>query len=129
MGLLEDLFKQIGDFIQEKPKKENNDVSISEKVKEIAKEVKSTDGSSNNIGSSLNSSESGSSIANSLTSGETSNSYIQSENIKELVEKKYNLVDSQNKLKGNLFTKLINNANEIIGDANRKKGNTKIKYN
>lgn len=88
MGLLEDLFKQIGDFIQEKPKKENNDVSISEKVKEIAKEVKSTDGSSNNIGSSLNSSESVSSIANSLTSGETSNSYIQSENIKELVEKK-----------------------------------------
>ncbi len=129
MRLLEDLFKQIGDFIQEKPKKENNDVSISEKVKEIAKEVKSTDGSSNNIGSSLNSSESVSSIASSLTSGETSNSYIQSENIKELVEKKYNLVDSQNKLKENLFTKLINNANEIIGDANRKKGNTKIKYN
>ena len=35
-------------------------------------------------------------------------------------------IDGRNKLKGVLFTGLINNTNDIIDNANTKKANTKI---
>ncbi len=49
------------------------------------------------------------------------------DDIKKSVKKKYQTIDGENKLVGNLFGKLINNTNEIIGEANTKKENTNLK--
>ena len=45
---------------------------------------------------------------------------------KNQIKRKYNTLDAENKLKGVLFSKLINNTNDIIGNANNKKENTKF---
>lgn len=50
----------------------------------------------------------------------------QLQDIKNSIKKKYKTIDGENKLVGNLYGKLINNANDIIGDANTKKENTNL---
>ena len=42
------------------------------------------------------------------------------------IKRKYKNVDGENKLKGALFTGLIEDTNEVIDNANTKKENTKI---
>lgn len=69
--------------------------------------------SSNNTGSSSN-------ISSSVSSN-------QLQNIKNSIKKKYKTIDGENKLIGNLYIKLINNTNDIIGEANTKKENTNLK--
>lgn len=68
---------------------------------------------SNNTGSSSN-------ISSSVSSN-------QLQNIKNSIKKKYKTIDGENKLIGNLYIKLINNTNDIIGEANTKKENTNLK--
>lgn len=65
-------------------------------------------------------------------SGSTSDNNISTnfnkkDEIKESLKKKYKMIDGENKLVGNMFSKLIDNTNDIIGDANAKKENTNIK--
>mgnify|MGYP004615052565 CR=1 FL=1 len=65
-------------------------------------------------------------------SGSTSDNNISTnfnkkDEIKESLKKKYQMIDGENKLVGNMFSKLISNTNDIIGDANAKKENTNIK--
>lgn len=93
MGLLDDLFRQIGDFW----------------------------GSS----SKSNSKNTISSSSSSISSG-VSGTGITKEERKNQIKRKYNTLDAENKLKGVLFSKLINNTNDIIGNANNKKENTKF---
>lgn len=92
MGILDDLFKQIGDFLGGSSKSNTS-----------------------NETSSLNS------VSNSITS-----TGITKEERKNQIKRKYNTLDAENKLKGVLFSKLINNTNDIIGNANNKKENTKF---
>lgn len=92
MGLLDDLFRQIGDFLGGSSKSNTP-----------------------NETSSLNS------VSNSITS-----TGITKEERKNQIKRKYNTLDAENKLKGVLFSKLINNTNDIIGNANNKKENTKF---
>lgn len=105
MGILDDLFRQIGDFLGGSSKSDAK--SVSENAKNVASNIGRTDGMSASNG--------------------TLSSNIQSLSSKELLNQRYSTIDTQNKIKGVLFDKLINNANEIIGDANKKKANTKIK--
>ena len=49
------------------------------------------------------------------------------DNIKKSLKKKYQTIDGENKLVGNLFGKLINNTNEIIGEVNTERENTNLK--
>lgn len=97
MGLLDDLFRQIGDFWGSSSKSNNK----------------------NTISSSSSSSSS------SISSG-VSGTGITKEERKNQIKRKYNTLDAENKLKGVLFSKLINNTNDIIGNANNKKENTKF---
>lgn len=93
MGLLDDLFRQIGDFWGSSSKNNNK----------------------NTISSS----------SSSISSG-VSGTGITKEERKNQIKRKYNTLDAENKLKGVLFSKLINNTNDIIGNANNKKENTKF---
>lgn len=93
MGLLDDLFRQIGDFWGNSSKSNNK----------------------NTISSS----------SSSISSG-VSGTGITKEERKNQIKRKYNTLDAENKLKGVLFSKLINNTNDIIGNANNKKENTKF---
>lgn len=45
--------------------------------------------------------------------------------IKSILEYKYKNVDSKGKLKGTLFTKILDNINETINEANTEKVKTK----
>lgn len=92
MGLLDNLFRQIGDLWSGSGK---NDTS-----------------------STFSSSNSG--------SDNVSSTGITNEERKNQIKRKYNTLDAENKLKGVLFSKLINNTNDIIGNANNKKENTKF---
>lgn len=56
-----------------------------------------------------------------------STNFNKKDEIKESLKKKYQMIDGENKLVGNMFSKLISNTNDIIGDANAKKENTNIK--
>ena len=49
-----------------------------------------------------------------------------SEKERESLNQMYKNVDGENKLKGNLFSKLIKETNEVINKANTTKQNTKI---
>ena len=46
--------------------------------------------------------------------------------MRESLNQMYKNVDGENKLKGNLFSKLIKETNEVINKANTTKQNTKI---
>jgi hypothetical protein len=71
---------------------------------------------------------SGTSSGSSSTSSNTISANLNKmDDIKKSVKKKYQTIDGENKLVGNLFGKLINNTNEIIGEANTKKENTNLK--
>ncbi len=93
MGLLDGLFRQIGDF---------------------------WGGSSKN-----NSTKTNDSISNAISNNPSSTGITNEERRKQ-IKRKYNTLDAENKLKGVLFNKLINNTNDIIGIANNKKENTKF---
>lgn len=67
---------------------------------------------------------SGSGSTNNVTSFGNSG---QLKDIKSSLKQKYKTIDGENKLVGNLFGKLINNTNDIIGEANTKKENTNLK--
>ena len=71
-------------------------------------------------GTSSNNTCSSSNISSSVSSN-------QLQNIKNSIKKKYKTIDGENKLIGNLYIKLINNTNDIIGEANTKKENTNLK--
>lgn len=58
--------------------------------------------------------------------GLLSNQKMMEEQRKKQIKKKYNMLDAEDKLKGVLITKLINNTNDIIDSANVKKENTKF---
>ena len=94
MGLLDDLFRQIGDFWGSSSKSNNKNTT--------------------------------SSSSSSISSG-VSGTGITKEERKNQIKRKYNTLDAENKLKGVLFSKLINNTNDIIGEANTKKENTNLK--
>ena len=70
----------------------------------------------------------GDSSSNNSSSGSSSNTWTGSTgvsgNVSNSLKTKYKNVDGQNKLKGVLFTGLINNTNDIIDNANTKKANT-----
>lgn len=72
----------------------------------------------------------GDSSSNNSSSGSSSNTRTGSTgvsgNVSNSLKTKYKNIDRQNKLKGVLFTGLINNTNDIIDNANTKKANTKI---
>ena len=72
----------------------------------------------------------GDSSSNNSSSGSSSNTRTGSTgvsgNVSNSLKTKYKNIDGQNKLKGVLFTGLINNTNDIIDNANTKKANTKI---
>ncbi len=48
------------------------------------------------------------------------------ENVRKSLNKGYSNIDAQGKLKGNLFSKLMNEINETINNVNTRKQNTKI---
>mgnify|MGYP004659434713 CR=1 FL=1 len=58
--------------------------------------------------------------------GLLSNQKMMEEQRRKQIKKKYNMLDAEDKLKGVLITKLINNTNDIIDIANVKKENTKF---
>lgn len=58
--------------------------------------------------------------------GLLSNQKMMEEQRRKQIKKKYNMLDAEDKLKGVLITKLINNTNDIIDSANVKKENTKF---
>ena len=58
--------------------------------------------------------------------GLLSNQKMMKEQRRKQIKKKYNMLDAEDKLKGVLITKLINNTNDIIDSANVKKENTKF---
>ena len=72
----------------------------------------------------------GDSSSNNSSSGSSSNTRTGSTgvsgNVSNSLKTKYKNIDGQNKVKGVLFTGLINNTNDIIDNANTKKANTKI---
>lgn len=65
--------------------------------------------------------------SSSTSSNTISSNLNKMDDIKKSVKKKYQTIDGENKLVGNLFGKLINNTNDIIGNANTKKENTNLK--
>ena len=58
--------------------------------------------------------------------GLLSNQKMMEEQRRKQIKKKYNMLDAEDKLKGVLITKLINNTNDIIDSSNVKKENTKF---
>ncbi len=65
--------------------------------------------------------------SSSTSSNTNSTNLNKMDNIKKSLKKKYQTIDGENKLVGNLFGKLINNTNEIIGEVNTERENTNLK--
>ena len=72
-------------------------------------------------------SNSSNSTSNSNNSNTTVSSSSEKVDIQESINREYKNIDGKGKLKGVLFTDLINKTNETINGVNEQKKNTKLK--
>lgn len=69
----------------------------------------------------------GSSNSSNLSNSNTmASSGLEKVDIQESINRKYKKIDGKGKLKGVLFTNLINRTNDTIDKVNESKGNTKL---